>query len=103
VVLDEIDADLRPGMTVNIEITIESLDNVLWVPSQAVFENDGRTFLFAQTPTGFVQRDVKLVRRSESQAVITGIEEGQVVALARPDQQARPAEDKSGVMKALTK
>jgi hypothetical protein len=29
---------------------------------------------------------VKLVRRGESQAVITGVKEGQVVALANPEQ-----------------
>ncbi len=103
VLLDEVDDDLRPGMTADIEITVESLDNVLWVPSQALFEADGRAYLFVQTPEGFVQRDVKLVRRSESQAVITGIGEGEVVALTRPDQQEQPAETKGGAMKALTK
>ena len=35
--------------------------------------------------------DVKLVRRSESQVVLTGINEGQVVALANPDQIAPEA------------
>lgn len=103
VLLDELDEDLRPGMTADIEITVESLDDVLWVPSQALFEADGRAFLFVQTPDGFMQRDVKLVRRSESQAVITGIGEGEVVALTRPDQQEQPAETQGGAMKALTK
>ncbi len=36
--------------------------------------------------------DVKLVRRSESQAVITGIKEGELVALSNPDQQNKPAD-----------
>jgi hypothetical protein len=52
-----------------------------------------------------VSRDVKLVRRSESQAVIAGITEGEQVALSNPDQQnkASKAGDTGGVMKALTK
>jgi HlyD family secretion protein len=102
VMLEEIDPNLRPGMTAVIEITVETLDGVLWVPSQALFESDGRTYVFVESPEGFVQRDVTLVRRSESQAVITGLEEGDLVALSRPDRPERPADSKSSAMKALT-
>jgi HlyD family secretion protein len=66
---------------------------VLSVPGQAVFESDGRTFVYVQSGSGFAPADVKLVRRGESQAVITGVKEGQVVALANPEQRA---EKKSG-------
>jgi HlyD family secretion protein len=104
IALDETGPELRPGMTSNILITVESLDDVLWVPSQALFESDGRAFLYVRTPQGFVSRDVKLIRRSESQAVITGIGEGEQVALSNPDQQNKSAKaDQGGVMKALTK
>ena len=54
-------------MTSNLVITVETLDNVLWVPFQALFESDGRTFVYAKTPNGFMPHDVKMVRRSESQ------------------------------------
>lgn len=99
--LDEIDPALRPGMTANIQITVESLDDVLWIPSQALFENDGRTFVYRRTESGYITHDVALVRRSESQAVITGIEEGEQVALARPGQPADSGAAKDGVLKAL--
>jgi hypothetical protein len=50
---------------------------------------------------------VKLIRRSESQAVITGIAEGDQVALSNPDQhnqnKAGKTSDSGGVMKALPK
>lgn len=84
--LEDPSPELRPGMTANIVITTETLANVLWLPSQALFESDGRAFVYQRTPTGFVPHDVKLVRRSESRAVITGIQEGQAVALANPEQ-----------------
>ena len=32
--------------------------------------------------------DVKLERRSESRVVITGVSQGQIVAMSRPDKQA---------------
>ena len=105
IALDETGPELRPGMTSNILITVESLDDVLWVPSQALFESGGRAFVYVRTPQGFVSRDVKLVRRSESQAVISGIGEGEQVALSNPDQQTKAGKtaDTGGVMKALTK
>jgi HlyD family secretion protein len=87
--------EMRPGMTANMVITAETLKNVLWIPAQALFESDGRTFIYARTPEGgFATADVKLVRRSESQVVITGANEGQQVALARPDQKKNKDKDK---------
>jgi len=104
IALDDTGPELRPGMTSNIQITVESLEDALWIPSQALFETDGRAFVYLQTPQGFVSRDVKLIRRSESQAVIAGLAEGEPVALSNPDQnKAAKAGATGGVMKALAK
>jgi multidrug efflux pump subunit AcrA (membrane-fusion protein) len=105
IALDEAAPELRPGMTSNMVITVESLHDVLWVPSQALFDIDGRSFIYTRTTEGFAARDVKLVRRSESQAVIAGVEEGSVVALSNPDQAGRRQSNggASGAMKALGK
>jgi len=104
IALDQAAPELRPGMTSNMVITLETLDNVLWIPSQALFESDGRTFVYARGPAGFVPHDVALVRRSESQAVISGIKEGETVAMSNPDQQLKTgAAPSGGAMKALSK
>ena len=105
IALDQAGPELRPGMTSNLVITVESLDDALWVPSQAVFESDGRAFVYLHTAQGFVPRDVKLVRRSESQAVLAGVPEGAVVALSNPDQSNKAAGSgsSSGVMKAVSR
>jgi multidrug resistance efflux pump len=89
VALDETDPDLRPGMSVDVLITVETLGDVLWVPSQAVFDREGRWFVYRREPTGFITHEVTLIRRTESQAVITGIDEGTTIALARPGETAR--------------
>jgi len=94
--------ELRPGMSTRLVITEEVLPGVLWVPSQALFESNGRAFVYLETPGGFVTHDVTLVRRSESQGVITGLEEGQLVAMSNPQRQNRPAASGSA-MKALAK
>jgi HlyD family secretion protein len=87
--IDNPSPEMRPGMTAQVVITTEALPNALWVPSQALFERDGRAFVYLQSGSTFVPRDVTLVRRSESQAVLAGLREGQVVAMASPEQQAR--------------
>lgn len=95
VTIDNPTPELRPGMTANIVVTAETLRNVLWIPAQALFENGGRQFVYLRTPQGgFATQDVKLVRRSESQVVLTGINEGQQVALASPDRSKEKDKEK---------
>jgi HlyD family secretion protein len=103
ITLDRPAPELRPGETSNMVITVETLKNVTWIPSQALFESDGRKFVYLRTRQGFLPHDVNLVRSSESQAVVTGIDEGAVVAMSNPDQQNKPANDNGGAMKALQK
>jgi len=81
--------ELRPGMSTRIVITMETLKNALWLPAQAVFERDGRTFVYNKAESGFLVKDVQLVRRSESQVVVKGLKEGDEIALASPDQKEK--------------
>jgi hypothetical protein len=76
-------------MSVRIVITTDVMRNALWVPAQALFESGSRSYVFTPSGNGFAPHDVKLVRRSESQVVIEGLNEGQTVALANPEQQAQ--------------
>ena len=82
--LDRTSPKLRPGMSARLTITTDHLRNVLWLPAQALFESDGRTFVYAHSGPAFTQKDVKLVRRSETRVVISGLGEGELVALANP-------------------
>ncbi len=86
IALEDPAQEMRPGMSARVTITTQKLTNVLWIPSQALFDSDGRTFVYLSTDKGFVPKDVKLIRRSEAQVVIEGLEKGQTVALANPDQ-----------------
>jgi multidrug efflux pump subunit AcrA (membrane-fusion protein) len=95
--------EMRPGMTTNMAITAGTLDNVLWVPSQALNESDGRNFVYVKTAAGFMPRDVTLVRRSESQAVVTGVQESELVAMSSPDQQNKAAAQQNDALRALSK
>src|SRR5581483_2297137 len=103
IALENPSPELRPGMSTRIVITTGVIKDTLWVPSQALFESDGRVFVYARGANGFMPHDVKLVQRSESQVVLTGVSEGQVVAMANPDQMAAKTPTSSGAMKALQK
>jgi hypothetical protein len=103
IALDRTGPELRPGMSVEIVIIAETLADVLWVPSQALFERDGKPFVYLKTANGFAQRDVTLVKRSESQAVLTGVKEGDLVALANPSEQLKSASEDHGAMRAIPK
>lgn len=80
--------DLRPGMSVSVVIETGKLEQVLAIPAQALFERDGKPYVYLKSGTGFTPHDVTMVRRSESQVVIEGLSEGQLVALASPDQKS---------------
>jgi len=102
IALDNPSRELRPGMTAQVVITTETLRNVLWVPAQAVFESDGRSFVYSQSGASFVPMDIKVVRRSESQVVLTGPKAGALVAMANPEQQNKKAQA-GGAFEALPK
>lgn len=95
--------EFRPGMSARILITTQVLKNALWLPSQALFESDGRTFVYVRKGDSFTPADVQLVRRSESQVVITGLREGQIVSMASPEQSSKKkdAAGQGGALKAL--
>src|SRR3984893_19471251 len=100
--IDNPTPELRPGMTAQIVLTTDTMRNVWWVPSQAVFESDGRSFVYLRSGSSFVPADIKVVRRSESQVVLTGLKAGAVVAMANPDQQSKKT-GAGGALQAIPK
>ena len=82
--LDDPAPGLRPGMSARIEIVTAELSDELWLPSQALFDRDGQKFVYLAERGAFSPVDVELVRSGESQVVIHGVDEGQIVALADP-------------------
>ncbi|HWE00300.1 MAG TPA: efflux RND transporter periplasmic adaptor subunit [Bryobacteraceae bacterium] len=84
IALDNPAPELRPGMSANAVLTTDEMRNVLSLPSQALFEASGKTYVYVQTASGFSRKDVKLVRRNEMRVVVEGLAERQAVALADP-------------------
>lgn len=94
--------DLRPGMSVRLVITTDVMKGVLWLPAQALFEADNKKFVYVSTNGSYTRKDVKLVQRSETRVVVEGVQEGQLVALANPEQSAAKQGGKAnGAMQAI--
>jgi multidrug efflux pump subunit AcrA (membrane-fusion protein) len=100
--VDDPGPELRPGMSANIVITTDRMKGVLSLPAQAMFESDGKTFVYVQSANGFTPKDVQLVRRNEMRVVVTGVNEGEAVALANPTELAKK-KAASGALQALPK
>lgn len=103
VALENPSEELRPGLSVEMKIHTGRLENVLWIPAQALFESDGRTFVYLGMGSSFTPKDVKMVRRSEDKVVITGLNEAQRVALASPDQTVQEKQAPGSAAQAIPK
>jgi HlyD family secretion protein len=83
--LDQPDPAMRAGSSVRVTIDGREIKDALHVPRQAVFEKAGKNYVFLQTGDRFDRRDVKVVTATESRAIISGLHEGDVIALVDPD------------------
>lgn len=98
--IDDPPNDLRPGMSVELRIVTGDIKDALWIPSQALFEAEGRKYVYVRQGGGYRPQDVELIRRNESQIVVAGLREGQVIALANPEQAAQK-DSGQGALQAL--
>jgi multidrug efflux pump subunit AcrA (membrane-fusion protein) len=77
-------ADLRPGLTTQVRVTGDPIKNVLYLPRQALFEQDGKPVVFVRRGRSFEPRAVKVADRTEAQIVIADLPVGTEVALRNP-------------------
>jgi hypothetical protein len=83
--LDRPDPRLRPGMSVDLQLAGASVENVLHVPRQAVFDRNGKPVVYVRAGDRFEPREVKPTHRSETRVAMEGVEEGTEVALVNPE------------------
>jgi RND family efflux transporter MFP subunit len=80
--IDTTMSGLRPGMTAQVEILIEQLDDVLAVPIQAILEFKGKDHVYVITPDGPVRREVKVGTSNERLVqIVEGLKDGEEVAM----------------------
>jgi HlyD family secretion protein len=82
---DKPDPRLLAGSSVRLVIDGRVVDNALQVPRQSVFEKNGKTFVYLKVGDRFERRDIKVTDSTEARAVVTGVNEGDVIALIDPE------------------
>jgi HlyD family secretion protein len=92
---DKPDPRLLPGSSVRLVIDGRVVPNALQVPRQSVFEKNGKTFVYLKVGDRFERRDVKVTDSTESRAVVTGVNEGEVIALIDPEVAAKRSKSSS--------
>lgn len=85
VLLDGSDEKLMPGMTVNCEIIIDKIPDVVYIPLDALFINEGQNFVYIKNGNGFEVRNVTVGEENDNFVIISeGLEDGDQIALRDP-------------------
>jgi len=97
ILIEDADAEMRPGMSCNIEVLVETLEDTLYVPLQAVFFTGGRNLVWVRKDGKVEERTVEIGAHNEKWVQVTsGVAEGEVVLLSPPPgfqpQEASPDE-----------
>lgn len=83
------DPQLKAGASAILVIPGREVADALHIPRQAVFEKNGKNYVFEKAGGRFGRRDVKVEHRTESRLAITGLGEGAEVALVDPTATAK--------------
>jgi HlyD family secretion protein len=90
--LKQLDQRLRPGMSATAEVVIESEPKSLLIPVRASFMNKGKPAVYVQQGEKFVIRQIEVGRRNDTDMVVlSGLKEGEQVALENPIEAAKRA------------
>ena len=89
--LDETDPRLRTGMSATARIELNRLNDVIVVPTGAIFQVDGGPAAYVVERRSATARPVAVIRRGRDQTAIgSGLREGERIALRDPSLGSRP-------------
>jgi HlyD family secretion protein len=77
--------NLLPGLTVSCKIKINEIPDVLYIPLEAIFKEQGNVFVYIKTVSGFKRRDVKIGASNTDFVIVTeGLSANDELALSDP-------------------
>lgn len=85
IALNEVDSRLRTGMSASARLELNRLDDVIVVPSTAVFQVDGATLAYVVESGSARARPVTVLRRGRDEiAIASGLQVGDRITLRDP-------------------
>lgn len=83
--IEKTDPRLIPDLTGSADVLLDGENGGTILPRAALFSENGGSFVYVQTPDGWVKRPVEVGLENNTQVAIhSGLQKGDVVALARP-------------------
>ena len=87
--IDGVARGLVPGLTADVEVTVDTADTAFSVDIDCVFPRDSSQVVFAQKDSRFRPPPAEVVNKGENFFVVTGdLEDGVRLALTEPDDQS---------------
>jgi multidrug efflux pump subunit AcrA (membrane-fusion protein) len=85
ILIEGTSATMMPGMTVSCNIIVDKIDNVLFVPLEAITKEENTNYVFRKSGGSFTKQEVTAGIANNDYIVIEeGLEEGDQVALSNP-------------------
>ncbi len=76
---------LRPGMSATAEVAVGQIADAIQIPTQAVFQKNGRPVAFVLHGSKFLSRPIEVAQRGDGMVVVTsGLKPGEQVATVDP-------------------
>jgi len=86
IVVNEFDSILRPAMTTKNKILTSVIDSVVFIPIEAIFNNDSVTFVYRKKGASVSRQQVIAGQSNENEIIIrAGLQEDDVVLLVPPE------------------
>jgi multidrug resistance efflux pump len=79
--IDGVDPRVIPDLSASADVLLEQRPNQLLVPRAALHSQAGKQFVWVKQGSKFARRDVQIVDRNATSAAVTGVQEGEEVAI----------------------
>jgi len=76
---------LLPGLTISCKILVSEIPDVLFIPLESLFNEQGIDYVYIKSGSGFKRRNIKTGEVNTDYAIVTeGLEENDLIALSNP-------------------
>ncbi len=87
---------LLPGLTVSCRIIVSEIPDVLFIPLESLFRDQGMEYVYIKSGSGFKRHDIRIGAINTDFAIITeGLQENDLIALSDPFLRKQEIEGKS--------
>lgn len=85
IILNESDKNLLPGLTVSCRIIIDKIEDVLYIPLDAVRAEGDKNFVYKKSVSGYDKIEIETGQNNTDYVVVvSGLKEGDEIALVDP-------------------